>query len=82
MEFLEAALRLGRKQNVRGVKLLGPAPAVMERRAGRHRAQLLVHASAHGPMQKFLAQWIPTLEDLPISKRVRWSIDVDAAELF
>lgn len=82
MEFLEAALKLGRSQNVRGVKLLGPAPAVMERRAGRHRAQLLVHASAHGPMQKFLTGWIPTLEDLPVAKRVRWSIDVDAAELF
>lgn len=82
MEFLEAALTLGRKQNIRGVKLLGPAPAVMERRAGRHRAQLLVHASAHGPMQNFLQHWIPSLEDLPVAKRVRWSIDVDAAELF
>jgi primosomal protein N' (replication factor Y) (superfamily II helicase) len=82
MDFLEGALRLGRKQNVTGVKLLGPAPAVMERRAGRHRAQLLIHANAHGPMQRFLQEWIPSIEALPTAKRVRWSIDVDAAELF
>ena len=82
LEFLEAALRAGRKQNVRGVKLLGPAPATMERRAGRHRAQLLVHASSHGPLQRFLQPWIAQLEALPEAKRVRWSIDVDAGELF
>jgi primosomal protein N' (replication factor Y) len=82
MEFLNAALNIGRKQNARGVKLLGPAPAMMERRAGRHRAQLLVHALSHSPLQRFLHAWIPQLESLPIAKRVRWSIDVDAAELF
>jgi primosomal protein N' (replication factor Y) len=54
----------------------------MERRAGRHRAQLLVHALSHSPLQRFLHAWIPQLEALPIAKRVRWSIDVDAAELF
>jgi primosomal protein N' (replication factor Y) (superfamily II helicase) len=81
MEFLNTALNIGRKQNARGVKLLGPAPAMMERRAGRHRAQLLVHALSHSPLQRFLHAWIPQLESLPISKRVRWSIDVDVAEL-
>jgi primosomal protein N' (replication factor Y) len=82
MAFLEAALRIGREQSVRGVKLLGPAPATMERRAGRHRAQLLVHAESHAPLQRFLHTWIPALEEHPTAKRVRWSIDVDPVELF
>jgi primosomal protein N' (replication factor Y) (superfamily II helicase) len=82
MQFLDEAAALGRRQAVQEVKLLGPAPAVMERRAGRHRAQLLVHAASHASMQRFLQAWIAQLEGLPAAKRVRWSIDVDPAELF
>jgi primosomal protein N' (replication factor Y) len=80
--FLQAAVKAARAHPLRGVKLLGPAPAPMERRAGRHRAQLLLHAPTHGPLQKFLAAWLPALEALPEARRVRWSIDVDALELF
>lgn len=82
MTFLQAALEAGRKRPVRGVKLLGPAPATMERRAGRHRAQLLVHADSHASLQRFLQNWMPALEASPTTKRVRWSIDVDPVELF
>jgi primosomal protein N' (replication factor Y) (superfamily II helicase) len=82
MKFLQAAMARAREQSPRGVRLLGPAPAPMERRAGRYRAQLLLHSATHGPLQKFMAGWIPALEALPEGKRVRWSIDVDAIELF
>lgn len=81
MSFLKSALELGHQQALRGVRLLGPAPATMERRAGRHRAQLLVQADSHAPLQRFLQSWIPALEALPAAKRVRWSIDVDPVEL-
>ena len=63
------------------MQLLGPAPAPMERRAGRYRAQLLLHAATHSPLQKFMSAWLPALEALPEARRVRWSIDVDAVEL-
>jgi len=82
LKFLHAALSAAHEHAVRGVKLLGPAPAPMERRAGRHRAQLLLHAATHGPLQKLMSVWIPQLEILPEARRVRWSIDVDPAELF
>lgn len=81
MKFLRAALDAARDQQVRGVQLLGPAPAPMERRAGRYRAQLLLHAGTHSPLQKFMSTWLPTLEALPDARRVRWSIDVDALDL-
>jgi len=80
--FLQAAMNAAREQGIRGVKLLGPAPAPMERRAGRHRAQLLLHAATHQPLQRLLGAWIPTLEGLAEARHVRWSIDVDPAELF
>jgi primosomal protein N' (replication factor Y) len=78
---LRAALGVARNQEMRGVQLLGPAPAPMERRAGRYRAQLLLHAGTHSPLQKFMSTWLPTLETLPEARRVRWSIDVDALDL-
>jgi primosomal protein N' (replication factor Y) len=81
LKFLQDAHDLAVDFPVRGVKLLGPAPAPMERRAGRFRAQLLLHAPSHTPLQKFLSGWLPLLAMLPEARRVRWSIDVDAAEL-
>jgi primosomal protein N' (replication factor Y) len=65
-----------------GVEALGPAAAPMERRAGHYRAQLLLHAASHSPLQRLLVHWLPLLEALPGARRVRWSIDVDPAELF
>jgi primosomal protein N' (replication factor Y) len=82
MRFLQAAVDAGHGLPRKGVKLLGPAPAPMERRAGRYRAQLLLHADTHGPLQKFLRSWLPRVEALPDAKRARWSIDVDPVELF
>jgi primosomal protein N' (replication factor Y) len=81
LKFLQDAHDLAVDFPVRGVELLGPAPAPMERRAGRFRAQLLLRAPSHSPLQKFLSGWLPVLAMLPDARRVRWSIDVDAAEL-
>ncbi len=81
VKFLRAALAASRQETLRGVQLLGPAPAPMERRAGRYRAQLLLHAATHSPLQKFMSAWLPALEALPEARRVRWSIDVDALDL-
>lgn len=82
MHFLQVAASLARDQAVRGVRVLGPATAPMERRAGRYRAQLLLQAPTHTPLQRLMSAWIPALEALPEARQVRWSIDVDAAELF
>lgn len=82
MKFLRAAAAAARDRAVRGVKLLGPAPAPMERRAGRYRAQLLLQAPTHGPLQRLMTAWIPQLEAMTEARKVRWSIDVDPAELF
>nr|WP_202624480.1 primosomal protein N' [Steroidobacter agaridevorans] len=81
LKFLQDAHDLAVDFPVRGVQLLGPAPAPMERRAGRFRAQLMIRAPSHSPLQKFLSGWLPILAMLPEARRVRWSIDVDAAEL-
>jgi primosomal protein N' (replication factor Y) len=65
-----------------GVELLGPVPAPMERRAGRYRAQLLLQGNARATLHRLMDIWTPTLEQLPGSRAVRWSLDVDPIDLF
>jgi primosomal protein N' (replication factor Y) len=82
LEFLERAREVAAAQAPAAVELLGPAAAPMERRAGLYRAQLLLHAASHAPLQRLLAHALPALEALPEARRVRWSVDVDPIELF
>ncbi len=84
--FLDQACSLAEQLSaelvLQGVELLGPVPAPMERRAGRHRAQLLLQSSARAPLHRLLASLLPQLEGMPGSRSVRWSLDVDPIDLF
>ncbi|MBV6418634.1 MAG: Primosomal protein N' [Steroidobacteraceae bacterium] len=66
----------------RGMRLLGPAPAAMARRADRFHAQLLVESDDRATLHRFLDAWLPRAEGLPGARRVRWALDVDPLELF
>jgi primosomal protein N' (replication factor Y) len=66
----------------RGVRLLGPVPAAMARRAGRYHAQLLVESRERASLHRFLDAWLPRVAQLPGAARVRWALDVDPLELF
>ena len=77
--FLEAARAAA--PPLEGIALLGPVPSPMPRRAGRHRAQLLVEGSGRGALQRLLRQWLPALGALPAARRVRWSVDVDPQDM-
>ena len=79
--FLADAERRANARPRPGVTVLGPAPAPMERRAGRYRAQLLVDAESRTAMQRFLPEWVAALETLPSARKVRWSVDVDPQEM-
>jgi primosomal protein N' (replication factor Y) len=80
--FLDRARELAESLATRDVEVLGPAAAPMERRAGHYRAQLLLHAPTHSPLQRLFARWVPAVEELPEARKVRWSLDVDPLELF
>ncbi|MGH8129316.1 MAG: primosomal protein N', partial [Steroidobacteraceae bacterium] len=82
--FLHAAHAIApaaRAASDSALRLLGPAPAAMARRAGRHRAQLLVESPARAALQNFLAQWVPEIAKLRAPRPLRWSVDVDPAEV-
>jgi primosomal protein N' (replication factor Y) len=84
--FLEAAAAIARglaRDGAPGaLKVLGPAPAPMERRAGRYRGQLLLQATARRDLQRCLPEFRAAVAALPAQRRVRWSLDVDPSELF
>jgi primosomal protein N' (replication factor Y) len=64
------------------VRLLGPVPAAMAKRAGRYHAQLLVESRERTRLHAFLDEWLPEVEQLKSARAVRWSLDVDPIELF
>jgi primosomal protein N' (replication factor Y) (superfamily II helicase) len=80
-QFLTEARALASRPP-RAVRLLGPVPAAMHRRAGRYHAQLLVESRERAPLHEFLAGWLPQVETLRSARAVRWSLDVDPLELY
>ena len=81
LRFLDEARALARRPPP-GVRLLGPVPAPMAKRAGRYHAQLLLEARGRTQLHGFLDAWLPALEPLRSARAVRWSLDVDPLELF
>jgi primosomal protein N' (replication factor Y) (superfamily II helicase) len=81
LEFLREARALA-PAAVRGVRLLGPVPAAMAKRAGRYHAQLLLESPERARLHALLDSWLPQVQELKSARAVRWSLDVDPLELF
>ncbi len=65
-----------------GTHWIGPFPSPMEKRAGMHRAQLMIYAQNRKSLHQLLANLCRYLEQSKESRKVRWSIDVDPADTF
>ena len=63
------------------VDVLGPAPALMERRRDRNHAHLVARCPSRTRLQSFLASWIPAVRELKRPRHMHWSVDVDPAEI-
>ena len=79
--FLRAAQGAGHTLQEAAVRILGPASALIARRADHFRAHLLLETAARSTLQRFLAAWLPLVENLPGPPGLRWSIDVDPLEV-
>ena len=55
-------------------------PAVMERRAGKFRQQLLIQSTSRLALQAALQPFVSALADLPAARAIRWSVDVDPVD--
>ncbi len=60
--------------------LLGPVPALMEKKAGRFRQILVLSSSQRSGLHTILRRMIESAEAHPLGKKVRWAVDVDPIE--
>jgi primosomal protein N' (replication factor Y) (superfamily II helicase) len=81
LAFLAEARRVARRPPA-GVRLLGPVPAAIRKRAGRYHAQLLIESRERSRLHEFLERWLPQVQELKSARALRWSLDVDPLELF
>src|SRR5690606_35239875 len=63
------------------LRLSGPLPALMERRAGRYRAQLHISAANRGHLRQLLSHLLLRLDQQRRPSGLRWSVDVDPVDL-
>ncbi len=81
LQFLQCAKEQAESLTANQISLLGPIPAPMAKRAGRFRAQLLIQANDRRSLHQLLYQWVRQLSSIKLSRKVRWSIDVDPMDM-
>ena len=77
--FLAAVHMTGRDiagDECSAVEVFPPVPAVLARRAGMERGQVLAQSADRAALQRFLPRWRSAIAARP-GRRVRWSLDVD-----
>ena len=79
--FLQEIKDFMNKDQIQGLSLYGPIPALMERKAGMYQSQLILFAKQRKTLQQILPKWTQAISKKPHAKRVRWSIEVDPLEI-
>lgn len=67
--------------NQNHVQIMGPAPALMEKRAGRYRAQLVFCSQSRNALHRLIDEAMNNLSRSKQARKVRWSLDIDPIEL-
>lgn len=80
--FLHAAKQLAPNCFTQDVSIMGPMAAVMEKKAGQHRAYIMLTGKQRGQLGSSLSSWLAQIEKLPQARKVRWTIDVDPIDNF
>jgi len=81
LAFLERAAGEATAVAAKGVAVLGPVPAPMERRGGRYHAHLLAQSDLRSNLHAFLTAWLARVRALKGGSKVRWSLDTDPQEM-
>jgi primosomal protein N' (replication factor Y) len=74
-DFLQQISQLFNATN--HVDCVGPIPALMEKRQGQYRMQLLLQSSQRSILQRAIGQQIKQIETLSLANKIRWSLDID-----
>lgn len=79
MQFLEDVSK--ESLSSPSVEMLGPIAPVMEKRAGRYRAHLLFSSRSRNLLHQAVDEKIKAAQVSRLLNRVRWTVDVDPADL-
>lgn len=63
------------------IQIMGPIPSPLSKRAGYHRAQLIIQSATRSSLHRFLKKLLPEIEGIQLKQKVRWSLDVDPLEM-
>ncbi|CAM5204565.1 primosomal protein N' [Alishewanella longhuensis] len=63
------------------LQLMGPLLSPLERKAGKYRWQLHLYSRQRPALHQALHQLLPELGRWPLSRKVKWQLDVDALDL-
>ena len=61
--------------------MYGPLPALIEKRSGRFRYQLIIQSEKRNELHKNMDEWLLQLESMRTSRKVRWSLDIDPQDM-
>jgi primosomal protein N' (replication factor Y) len=79
LDLLESAMKI--KKLPKGLRVIGPLPAVMEKKSGVYRWEINIFSESRKSLHEFL-DLTQTILYLPsTSKKVRWSVDIDPISL-
>ncbi len=76
----QASDKLKAYKNI-NLSVFGPIPALIEKRSGRFRLQLIIQSNNRNNLHKDLDDWLLQLESMKLSKKIRWSLDIDPQDM-
>lgn len=80
-QFIQDAFIGLKKLSNDSLEMYGPVPALIEKRGGRYRYQLIIQSDTRKYLHKNLDNWLTELDSIKISKKVRWSLDIDPLDM-
>jgi primosomal protein N' (replication factor Y) len=79
--FLQEVVAKNLAGNIPGVVLIGPMSAIQQKKSGKYRANLLIHASQKSILHRFLKILVEFLTKKRQTGTARWFLDVDPQEI-
>ncbi len=77
LQALKNDLKIALEESQSDIRLMGPMPSPLEKRANRYRYQLLISATRRSSLHCFLDQLISRIRTVKKPKELRYTLDVD-----
>ena len=77
LQALKNDLKIVLEDSQNEIRLMGPMPSPLEKRANRYRYQMLISATRRSSLHCFLDQLISVIRTVKKSKELRYTLDVD-----